>query len=231
VFLTRTGLIILTATFAHVAFAGVAFADHAREYNFTVLRNGSPIGYHRVTLNPEGDRLEVEATTELKLKWGPITIFRFDHERREVWEGRQLLGLASKTNDNGKHYEIAIKPDGEGYIRTVNGRIDKFDDSTKVLSLRDKSTLKNGNFISPVEDKIFSIDFEYVGKDYLWIGDEEADVDYYKITGEIERQLWYDALGHVVKVQFKRLGSDIQYILDEGVASLPKALPQTFNTK
>lgn len=229
--MTRTGLIILTATFAHAAFAGVAFADHAREYNFTVLRNGNPIGYHRVTLNPEGDRLEVEAKTELTLKWGPITIFRFDHERREVWEGTQLLDLASKTNDNGKNYEIAIKPDGEGYIRTVNGRIDKFDDSTKVLSLRDKSTLKNGNFISPVEDKIFSIDFEYVGKDNLWIGDEEADVEYYKITGEIERQLWYDALGHVVKVQFKRLGSDIQYILDEGVASLPKALPQTFNAK
>jgi len=65
------------------------------------LRNGSPIGEHRVTFRPDGDRLTVETRVEIAVKVLFFTAFRFKRQAEEVWWSGRLVSVTSTTDDNG----------------------------------------------------------------------------------------------------------------------------------
>ncbi len=56
--------------------------------------------------------------------------------------------------------------------------------------------------------------FEFGGRERVpWL-DGGALVDHFKMTGDEERELWYDAQGHLVRAKFRRRGSDIEFLLN-----------------
>jgi hypothetical protein len=63
-----------------------------------------------------------------------IPVFRFSHQRREVWQDGRLLLIAARTDSDGHKLDITVRPDGHGYVRTVNNRVDRLDPSTKILA-------------------------------------------------------------------------------------------------
>ena len=77
--------------------------------------------------------------------------------------------ITSKTDDNGEKLDITLRPDGAGYVRTVNGRVDKFDASTKVLAMWNQDALetKPGLFVSVIEDEVLKLAFTFVGKETM----------------------------------------------------------------
>jgi hypothetical protein len=119
--------------------------------------------------------------------------------------------------------QITVRPDGDGYIRTVNGRIDKFDSSMAVLAFWNKDTLRHHAFFSVVEDKTLQASFEFAGKDKITIAGVALAVDHYRMTGDEERELWYDATGHIAKVRLHRLGSEIEYVRDQLTLRAPRS--------
>lgn len=192
-----------------------ARSDDAGLYTFTVLRDGQPIGEHRFSFDHEGDRLEIEETTDIEVKLGMIPVFRFEHQRRELWQDGRLLSIAARTNDNGEQLNIDIRPNGHGLIRTVNGRVDHIDDATKVLTLWNKDVLEHRSFVSLIEDEILKASFRYLGKETVTLSGRPLETEHYRMVGDEERDVWYDAAGHVAKVRFERQGSLIEYLRNE----------------
>lgn len=193
-----------------------AQSDQAGVYTFTVLRDGEPIGQHRFAFDHEGERFEIEASTEIQVNVALVPVFRYEHERRELWQNGQLLSIAAKTNDNGEQFDISIKPNGHGLLRTVNGRVDHIDDSTKVLTLWDKDVINHHSFVSVTDDKILKASFEYLGKETVTLsGQQPIEAEHYRMVGDEERDIWYDPAGHVAKVRFERHGSTIEYVRNE----------------
>ena len=64
-----------------------------RDLRFRALRHGSPIGEHRVTFRPDGNRLIVETRVEIAVKVLFFTAFRFEHEAEEVWQSDRLVSV------------------------------------------------------------------------------------------------------------------------------------------
>ncbi|MFQ5972443.1 MAG: DUF6134 family protein [Alphaproteobacteria bacterium] len=206
----------LATTFLVLIVLGVSFAasaDHLDEYEYTIYRSGKSIGYHRVTFQPRDGHVEVKEKSHLRVRAGFLTLYQFDHERSEVWKDGVLTYSKGKTNRNGKELDITVEANGHGYFREVNGKVDRLDPSRKVLALWDKSILDHKSFFSVVEDKTIDVSFQYGGKQKLQLSGRELDVDYYKMTGDEEREVWYDQAGHVVRVKLRRFGSDIEYVL------------------
>lgn len=192
-----------------------ALATEAGEYTFTVLRDGTPIGVHRFAFAKDGERLEIEEATDIKVTFALIPLYHFQHARREVWENGRALSITGTTDNNGQRFDIAVRPEGAGYVRTINGRSEHFDPSRTILAWWKKDILEEGAFFSVMEDKIMDLSFEHVGKETLLLDDQRIEVDRYRMTGDEERDLWFDAAGDVAKVAFRSRGSDIEYRRNE----------------
>jgi Family of unknown function (DUF6134) len=192
-----------------------AFNDDAGEYTFTVLKDGTPVGEHRFVFDRTGDRIEIHEATAIEVRFATVPLYTFEHEAREVWENSRPIRIDATTNDNGKKLDITVQADGDGYVRTVNGRVDRFDGSMAVLAFWTKATLEHRAFFSAVEDKTVQASFEYAGREKLALAGQELDVEHYRMVGDEERDLWFDAAGHIVKVEFRRYGSDMAYVRDQ----------------
>ena len=207
-----------------------AWADDAGVFTFTVSRNGEPIGEHRVAFRYEGARIEIDAATELKVTFAKIPVFRFSHQRREVWQDGQPLLIAAKTDSDGQKLDITLRPNGHGFIRTVNDRVDHLAPSTKILAVwnRDTVTAEPGRFVSMVEDETLEVAFSYVGKETMTIAGQELEADHYRMVGDEERDIWYDPNGQVARVTFPRDGAEIEYLRNEyhSAPLAPAKMPQ-----
>lgn len=100
--------------------AGPAAAE--RGAAFTILRKGEPIGRHVVEVREVGDRTLVDTKIRMRVKFGPLVLYRYDHVAREVWADGALQEIESRTDDNGAkaslkatRVEGALFVEGSGY--------------------------------------------------------------------------------------------------------------------
>jgi hypothetical protein len=194
---------------------GSARAEQTGAYTFTVLKDGQPVGRHEFVFDRNGSRIEIREATEIKVKFAMIPIYTFEHRARELWQDGRAVQVDATTNDNGEKLDIRVRPDGQGYVRTVNGRVDRFDASKRILAVWNPETLKHHDFFSVVEDQTLKVSFELIGPEKLSLNGQVLDVDHYRMVGDEERDLWFDRAGQVVKVEFQRHGSDIAYVRDQ----------------
>jgi hypothetical protein len=204
-----------TAAAALVAMPLAALAHDAGEYTFTVLKDGAPIGVHRVVFDRDGGRIDIREATAIEVRLAMIPVYSFEHEARQIWEHGRAVRIDATTNENGKELDITVRPSGHGYVRTVNGRVDKFDESMSPLAFWNKDTLKHHAFFSVVEDKTLQASFEFAGRETITIAGTPLDVDHYRMVGDEERELWYDMAGRLAKVRLRRFGSEIEYVRDQ----------------
>jgi hypothetical protein len=217
----RDCLWLVAAALVGTAASSGAFAGDAGEYTFTVLKDATPVGQHRVAFDREGDRLEIREETEIEVRFATIPIYRFEHEGREVWENGRPVRIDGTTNDNGDKFAIAVRRKGDGYMRVINGRVDEFDKSKNVLSFWDKDVVNHEDFFSAVNDKIFKVSFEFIGREQITVAGKRLVADHYRMVGDQERDLWFDDVGRIAKVEFRRLGSEIAYLRDQLAPIMP----------
>lgn len=73
---------------------------------FRVMRHGSAIGTHVLTFRDNGDALEVDIAADVVVRFGPIPLVRYVHHAREFWRGDRLIGVAGRTNRNGRNLQM-----------------------------------------------------------------------------------------------------------------------------
>ena len=213
------------AVAALLAMPLAALGDDAGEYSFAILKDGAPVGVHRVAFERAGARIAIREATAIEVRLAMIPIYSFEHEARQIWENGRAIRIDATTNQNGKELHITVRPAGRGYIRTVNGRVDRFDGSMAVLAFWNKDTLRHHAFFSAVEDETIRASFEFAGKERITIAGAELEVEHYRMVGDEERELWYDASGHLAKVRLSRLGSEIEYVRDQLTPRAPRPSP------
>ena len=71
-----------------------ASAEDDLDASFAILRKGSPIGYHVVDVERTEDGYVAHTRIEMRVKFGPIPLYRYRHEAREEWAGGEI-GRAS----------------------------------------------------------------------------------------------------------------------------------------
>ncbi len=209
----------LTCCFAVLFLLAVPFptlADHASRFDYVVLHGDEPIGSHRVNVKGEGNEFEIEVESDLEVRFGPLTVFRFEHQRLELWRDGELVESIAQTTKNGEFYDIKITRQATGYKRAVNGREDEFEDPVKVLALWHGDLFVHNFFISPMEDKLYRVSVRFVDEERIEIGDQRVQAFHYRMTGDSERELWYDEAGHVLKVRLYDYVLVIDYVLDRG---------------
>ena len=100
---------------AALAAPAITFAATNAARRFRVLRDGSDIGVHTISVSRDGADVQVAIDIELKVKILGITAYRYEMSNRETWRDGMLISMVSQSNDDGdEEHERHREPDPTG---------------------------------------------------------------------------------------------------------------------
>ena len=199
---------------AHTAVA-VSMAGLGKEkLAFTITRNGTPIGSHTYSFQRDGGRTTVNIKTDIDFRFLSLPLYRFRHESREIWEGDQLLRLVSNTNDNGSPVALDVRADGQVLKVDGQGEAVEVDSRAIPASLWNPVVVKRHRLLDTVNGAVLTTDVVDLGDEVLPVGGQSIPVRRYRLTGDYQRDVWYDRRdGTLVRVLFRaKDGSDVEYV-------------------
>ncbi|WP_043336325.1 DUF6134 family protein [Belnapia moabensis] len=79
---------------------------------FRIMREGSAIGTHTVTLSEAGGALTARSEVAVQVKLVGITVFRLTHNFTEVWAGDRLRSVTSHHDRNGTVKDMTARAEG-----------------------------------------------------------------------------------------------------------------------
>lgn len=184
-------------------------------YDFQVLRDGTPIGHHRVTVRREGARSEVAVDIELRVKAaGFLTLYRYIHQSREIWEGDRLVSLQSTTDNDGRQEYLnaqvvadGLQVDGSRYRGVLPA-------DTMPTSYWRPDFVRRATIMDSQNGRPLDLTIRPQQSELASAARDDVPAQRYDLSGDVELSLWYGRDGRWVKTAFKaRDGSRIEYLL------------------
>ncbi|MEL0113206.1 MAG: DUF6134 family protein [Rickettsiales bacterium] len=194
--------------------AGAAGVPESGVLAFDIVRNGTPIGTHTYRFDQSGDRTEVRIKTDIDFRLLFIPVYRFEHESREVWKDGKLSSLESTTNENGTPVKLQVHRDEDSLMVVGEDGSMHVDREIIPASLWNRLVLDRNKILTTVSGNLKSMQVRYIGEAQLDIRGEKKTTYHFRLTGEFERELWYDRNDVLVRVRFEASdGSTVQYVL------------------
>jgi len=165
---------------------------------FDVMRNGKDIGDHSYNFSGPSGAFTVTVATNVEVKVPLIrtTVYSFKHASVETWKGGKLQQLSSVTNDDGTPHELKTKNKG-----------------VLPASLWNDDIVRSGKLMNTVDGTIMNVRVADLGTETVNTKRGAVPAHHYQVSGDLARDLWYDANGNLAQVAFRADdGSTVMYI-------------------
>jgi hypothetical protein len=203
------------AAAASLAAPAAARADGAASpITFTVLRDSSPIGTHRVTFNRTGTTIAVEIAIDLEVRLLRIPVYRYTHRSAERWEDGRLVALDSRTNDDGTRSEVRARATAAGLAVEGSGGSFIAPPNTEPTSYWHEDMTRRARLLDTQNGVLIGVTARKTGTRRSRIAGRDIDVRVYELSGDLTSRLGYSAAGEWVDLEFDARGSRISYRRD-----------------
>jgi hypothetical protein len=169
-----------------LAAAGLAASPpSAGRLDFDVVRNGKDIGDHSFAFSGSPAQLEVQVRTDVHVQVPLIraNLYSFTHQSTESWRGGHLAGLTAETDDDGTPHRISI---GAG--------------ETLPASLWADDTVSATTLINTIDGRAMRVRVTDMGSETVPAGCGSVNARHFRISGDLERDVWYDADGLLARL-------------------------------
>jgi hypothetical protein len=188
-----------------------AVAMAAAPVSYVILKEGEPIGHETVAITTDGDLTTVEVQTETRVKVLFLD-FHYSHRREEMWRSGQMLRMVADTDDDGSIHHIEFVHNDNGMVVTLDGVVKDMPSEAFPLSLWSKAILDRDTLFGVSDAAIYHVSIQSLGVASLVRNSQTVPTERYRISGDIDRDLWYGSDGLLVKTAFKRRGYPIEII-------------------
>jgi hypothetical protein len=212
------------------AIADVPPAATKTHQSYDVTREGTKIGTNVVDVERRGDAISVKISTKISVKIMYVEAYRFNHEETESWKGGLLVAFNSHTDDNGTDHNVAVTPGANKLDMLADGKHTDAPLTLRPASLWNKSFSAQNELFDTATGKMMAIKTKDLGDEKITANGVAHDTRHYKISGDFNRDVWFD--GDTL-VRLKLQGSD-HSIIDSDLtqmASLPIAADSPADTK
>jgi hypothetical protein len=192
-----------------------AIQSYGPGMSFNIKRNGNQIGTHEVSFKTNDEKLYIEATTKIRVKFLFFTAYKFDYTAKEIWQNGELISLLSYTNDNGKKSEVKLDY-GSDIVKAINDK-DTFSNTLDGLIYTtnhwNPNVLNANVVLNTVTGKLNQIQISQKGEEMVPTGAGERSAIHHRYDGDLNNiSTWYDEKLRWVGLNFKsKDGSIISY--------------------
>lgn len=188
----RTVILSLVLLLSVATGAASANGGTERSYEFSVLLDGSPIGYHRFELRPQESGLEVRSEASFDVRFLFINAFRYRHSNRELWDGQCLRLIESSTRQNGKEFAVSGEPVSDGLRVEVNGREDRLDGCIMSFAYWNPRFLEQSRLLHPQTGEYLPVDVQPLGREEVTVRGETVIASAYQLKAQdVDITVWY----------------------------------------
>lgn len=179
---------------------------------FTVLRDGSPMGTHRLSFSREGERLIVDIQIRFEVKLAFITVFRYQHDARETWEQGRLVALDSRTNDDGTMFQVKARATAAGLAIESTGGTYTAPLDTVPSSYWHVDMIRHARVLDSQSGRMIDLVATPTGTGEVPVGARPVPARFFRLSGEISGELAYGPEDEWVKLSFGARRSEIKYV-------------------
>ena len=182
-------LLLFSATATSVA---AAPGEAQRSWQFSVLLDGSPIGYHRFELMSRESELEVRSEASFDVRFLFINAFRYRHSNRELWEGECLRVIESSTRQNGEEFAVSGELLPQGLQIEANGKSDRLDGCVMTFAYWNPRFLEQSRLLHPQTGEYMSVDVQPLGREELTVRGQSVTAFAYQVKArDVDITVYY----------------------------------------
>lgn len=191
---------------------------------FNVYRGNSDFGTHEVRFSRDGDELVAEVSVRLQAGFGPVTVFRYEHDSVERWRDGQLVALEGETLKDGDRFPVEAVNDGSGIVS--EGVLPEGESHTETLpaDIIPSSHWRGyeedlGQILNTEHGDAMPVEITDMGFDEIEADGGTIRARRIRLEGTLTVDLWYDENGFWAGCAFEARGQSIRYVRQANPAS------------
>lgn len=174
---------------------------------YVVKRSGSPIGTLKIEFKRDGRRLVATSDYSIKVKLMAIVLYRYDKRMVETYEAGRLIAYETDIDDNGTKSQVRVTRDGDSLSvvhpkGTLTAPLGVFPST-----YWPPATIDQVQLIDSSDGVLINVKTMATATEDLTIDGRTISAKRYNMSGDAERELWYDA-GTGAWLKMKLKGSD-----------------------
>lgn len=178
------------------------------EYTIRHATHGE-VGSHVITFRCEGDALVVETEIAGELRVLTVPVFQREGHYREVWRGDRLIAFDSRVVDNGEVYEVTARAGPDRTI--IEGRRGRLEAPLTIVSNHpwNHAVVERPLLFDTQRGRLQEVRVTPAGSERIIAGGRSQIAQKYVVTGDLERELWYDEAGNWLQSRLELRGDRI----------------------
>lgn len=167
------------------------------------------VGSHVITFSCEGDALVVETAIAGKVTLLMVPVFEREARYREVWQGDRLVDFESRVVDNGEVYEVTARAEGD--LTIISGRRGRIEAPPTVVSDHpwNHAVVERPLLFDTRRGRLREVRVTPAGTERIQAGGRTYVARKYVVSGDLERELWYDEAGNWLRSRLEFRGDQI----------------------
>lgn len=216
----KTGLVSLFLAMSltsHAMAADYAPIPESGAIEFDVYRGDSRFGTHILRFEEDGNQLRVVSDVDLRVRIGPLTVFRYEHDSVETYENGQLLRLQAETLKDGERLIVDLQRNGDRISGRGTNAEGQALELVHAVSLAPSSHWQGYSadqqvILNTETGEEMPVTISELGVETLDIAGRTIEATRIRVEASLTLDLWYGPDGEWLRCQFSARGQDVTYI-------------------
>ena len=169
--------------------------------SYDIIRGGNVIGHQTVHYTVAGPDMTVVIDVAASLHALGIRVYNYEHHGTERWHDGQMVGLVTKTDDNGTPRQVNATRDPATGWHGVTGQPAGMA-PLLATSLWNSQTVTATRLLDRETGEVVPVHVTQAGDEALKLGSRQATAHKFDLAGVVSGTAWYDANGCWVQALF-----------------------------
>ena len=154
-----------------------------------------------------------DQTLRIAVKAMFVTVYRQESDRKEVWRGDRMISYDANTNDDGKKSTIKGRAEGDKFV--IDGPAGHISAPASVYPSNpfDPGIIHATLLMDTASGKLLHVKIAPGGQETITAGGGPVKAERYAVTGDMQRDLWFDSTGKLLKFSLKNDGALVTFTL------------------
>ena len=181
--------------------SGIAHANEsttaAEVWNFQVLLDDDPIGFHKFEITRNQNRIEVHSSAQFDVTFFYIPVYSYQHKAQEQWRDGCLVNINASTDDNGDLFAVRSEQQNEKLLVTTQKSSATLEGCIRSFAYWDLGLLNSSQLLNVQTGEYETVELTDLGDTRFTLDNREIDARHYRLRAkDASIELWYTPQKH-----------------------------------